>query len=59
MNKQIKRYTKRKEQFPNEASLDCFVCNQLMEYNQRFSTRVHLGFNSVHSEIAEMFDNQY
>ena len=58
MNKQIKRYTKRKEQFPNEASLDRFVCNQLMEYNQRFSTRVHLGFNLVHSEIAEMFDNQ-
>ena len=59
MNKQIKRYTKRKEQFPNEASLDRFVCNQLMEYNQRFSSRVHLGFNLVHSEIDEMFENQY
>ncbi len=59
MNKQLKRQTKRKEQFPNEASLDRFVCNQMMEYNQRFSKRIHKGFDLVQTEIAEMFDNQY
>ncbi|MDD2591919.1 MAG: hypothetical protein PHP11_06955 [Erysipelotrichaceae bacterium] len=59
MNKQIKRYTKTKEQFLSDASLDRFVCDQLMTYNQRFSCRVHLGFNLVHSEIYEMFENLY
>lgn len=59
MNKQLKRQTKRKEQFPNEGSLDRFVCNQMMEYNQRFSKRIHRGFDCVQVEIAEMFENQY
>jgi len=59
MNKQLKRQTKRKEQLPNEASLDRFVCNQMMEYNQRSSKRIHKGFDLVQTEIAEMFDNQY
>ena len=59
MNKQLKRQTKRKEQFPNEAALDRFVCNQMMEHNQRFSKRIHKGFDLVQTEIAEMFENQY
>ena len=59
MNKQLKRQTKRKEQLPNEAALDRFICNQMMEYNQRFSRRIHKGFNLVQTEIAEIFENQY
>jgi putative transposase len=59
MNKQLKRQTKRKEQFPNEAALDRFICNQMMEYNQRFSRRIHKGFDLVQTEIADMFENQY
>lgn len=57
MNKQIKRYTKRKEQFPNEDSLERFICNQFIEYNHKFSCRIHKGFDIVQSELQEMFDN--
>ena len=35
-NKQLKRYTKRKEQFPNEDSLDRFICTICLEYNKKF-----------------------
>ena len=55
-NKQLKRKTKRKEQFPNEDSLDRFVCTQFIEYNQKFSDRIHKGFNQVQAEINEMFN---
>ncbi|OCN06186.1 hypothetical protein A4S06_00285 [Erysipelotrichaceae bacterium MTC7] len=59
MNKQLKRNTKRKEQFPNEDSLDRFVCDYMMDYNRRFSTRIHKGFEVVQAEIKEMFDKRY
>lgn len=54
-NKQLKRSFKKKEQFPNEDSLERFICNQFMEYNQRFSCRIHKGFDAVQSELQEMF----
>lgn len=57
-NKQLKRKTKRKEQFPNEDSLDRFVCTQFIEYNQKFSARIHKGFNQVQAEINDMFINK-
>lgn len=41
LNKQLKRDTKRKERFPNEDSLDRFVCMKFLDYNQRFSVRIH------------------
>ena len=56
INKQLKRKTKRKEQFPNEASLDRFVCQYMLDYNHRFQQRVHKGFEIVQAEIHEMFD---
>ncbi|MFW7384980.1 IS256 family transposase, partial [Vagococcus fluvialis] len=40
-NKQLKKYTKRKEQFPNEESLERFLVSQFNEYNQKFLGRVH------------------
>ncbi|MFW7362252.1 IS256 family transposase, partial [Vagococcus fluvialis] len=43
-NKQLKKYTKRKEQFPNEESLERFLVSQFNEYNQKFLGRVHKGF---------------
>ncbi|UOR10444.1 IS256 family transposase [Halobacillus amylolyticus] len=55
-NKKIKKYSKRKEQFPNEESLDRFLVTQFEEYNQRFATRCHIGFDQARSEIAEMFN---
>lgn len=55
-NKRIKRYSKRKEQFPNEASLDRFLVAQFEDYNQQFSTRCHIGFDKARAEIIEMFN---
>ncbi|HAP8263928.1 TPA: IS256 family transposase, partial [Enterococcus faecium] len=40
-NKQLKKYTKRKEQFPNEESLERFLVSQFNNYNQKFLCRVH------------------
>lgn len=54
-NKQIKKYSKRKEQFPNEESLERFLVSQFDIYNQKFSTRCHLGFDQARAELASMF----
>lgn len=58
-NKHLKRYTRRKEQFPNESALDRFICSQTLEYNRKGSTRIHRGFEAVQSEIEELFEKQY
>lgn len=55
LNKQIKKYTKRKEQFPNEEALEKFLVSQFEAYNQRFTTRCHIGFDQAHAELQEMF----
>ncbi|MFD2618758.1 IS256 family transposase [Terrilactibacillus laevilacticus] len=55
-NKKIKKYTKRKEQFPNEESLERFLVSQFDDYNQRFATRCHIGFNKARAEIEKMFE---
>ncbi|HAP8832752.1 TPA: IS256 family transposase, partial [Enterococcus faecium] len=47
-NKQLKKYTKRKEQFPNEESLERFLVSQFNNYNQKFLCRVHKGFKEIH-----------
>jgi putative transposase len=54
-NKQIKKYTKRKEQFPNEEALERFLISRFEEYNQRFATRCHIGFDQARAELAAMF----
>ncbi|MNJ39163.1 Transposase, Mutator family [compost metagenome] len=54
-NKQIKRYTKRKEQFPHEEALEKFLVAQFESYNQRFATRCHMGFDKARAELSEMF----
>lgn len=55
-NKNLKRGTKRKEQFPNEDSLERYVCTFCTDYNKRFSERIHRGFKESRSELLEMFD---
>ncbi|RAZ69098.1 IS256 family transposase [Planococcus maitriensis] len=54
-NKNVKKYSKRKEQFPNEDSLDRFLVSQFEIYNQNFSTHCHIGFDQARAELAEMF----
>jgi transposase-like protein len=55
-NKHLKRYTKRKEQFPNEDSLIRFIGTYAGDYNQRFQMRIHKGFKLVTAELNEMFN---
>ncbi|WP_175286622.1 transposase, partial [Bacillus thermotolerans] len=54
-NKQIKKYTKRKEQFPHEEALERFLVSQFEDYNQRFAVRCHIGFDQARAELAAMF----
>src|SRR5699024_11704866 len=55
-NKEIKRYVKRKEQFPNEDSLERFLVSQFLDYNHKFSMRCHRGFEKAKSELIQMFE---
>ena len=55
LNKNLKRGTKRKEQFPNEDSLERYVCSFYCDYNQTMDRRVHKGFKECRSELEAMF----
>jgi len=59
VHKHLKRYTKRKEQFPNESAVNRFICSMVIDYNQRFSSRIHKGFELVQSEILDLFEERY
>lgn len=59
LNKSIKRYTSRKEQFPNEESLERFLVTQFENYNQRGVMRCHRGFHMARTELERMFENFY
>ena len=54
-NKHLKRYTKRKEQFPSEDSLSRFIHSRADRYNQKFMIKVHKGFGLVTSEWLDRF----
>ena len=54
-NKQLKKYTKRKEQFPNEESLERFLVSQFNNYNQKFLCRIHKGFKEIQDTLESMF----
>lgn len=55
-NKHLKRYTKRKEQFPNEDSLIRFIMSQADNYNEKSQLRIHTGFSLVTAELNNMFN---
>ncbi|MBQ6680134.1 MAG: hypothetical protein IJM76_08980 [Lachnospiraceae bacterium] len=48
--------TKAKEQFPNEESLERYVCNNCMDNNRRYGLRVHRGFVEAQAELLMMFE---
>lgn len=56
VNKRLKKYTKCKEQFLNEVSLERFLVSQLNDYNTPFLARCHLGFDQARAELEAMFD---
>ena len=53
-NKQLKRYTRRKERFPNEESLERFLVSQFNQYNQKFLARTHKGFKEIQDTLDLM-----
>lgn len=55
-NKDIKRKLKQKVQFPNEESFDKAIYILVLEYNNKFSNRTHLGFGLVRYELKMMIE---
>ena len=56
-NKCLKHKSKVKEQFPNENSLERFVCSCYSELNRTWAGRTQRGFQQASAEILQMFDN--
>lgn len=55
-NKCLKHKSKVKEQFPNEDSLERFVCSCYSELNRTWAGRTQRGFQQVSAEILQMFE---
>ena len=55
-NKGLKHKTKTKEQFPNEESLERFICGYYSEYNRKVSGKAHRGFKEAEAELLALFD---
>lgn len=58
-NKNLKRRTKPKEQFPNEASLDRFVAIIYSRYNDKMSEQTHFGFRMAEYDLRSMIEQRY
>jgi transposase, mutator family len=55
LNENLKCGTKRKEQFPNEDSLERYVCSFYCDYNQSMDRCVHKGFKEYRPDLEAMF----
>ena len=55
-NKHLKRFTKRKEQFPNEESMMRFIVTQAERFNFRNASVVHRGFKAAEEALENMFE---
>jgi putative transposase len=53
-NKQIKKYSHRKEQFQNEESMERFLVSSFDTHNQKFLGRSHKGFQQAEGELEQM-----
>lgn len=58
-NKNLKRKTKPKEQFPNEASLDRFVAIVYSRYNDKMDEQTHIGFKMAEYDLLNMIEQRY
>jgi len=58
-NHLVKRECKKKGQFPNEDSLERFICNIYIDYNKKFAERTHRGFRQAEQSLLEMFEKRY
>lgn len=57
-NKSLKHKSRLKEQFPNEDSLEHFVCSCYSELNCTWAARMQRGFQQASAEILQMFDKE-
>lgn len=55
-NKQIKRMTKHKEQFPDPDSLERFIVSLFNDYNEKFMCRIHKGFKEAGDSWRQLYD---
>lgn len=55
-NKGLKHTAKVKEQFPNEDSLERYVCCYYSDSNRKYADRVQRGFKKVSAELLQLFD---
>lgn len=55
-NKGLKHTAKVKEQFPNEESLERYVCCYYSDSNRKYSERAMRGFKQVSAELLQMFE---
>lgn len=58
-NKQLKRDIRKKEQFPNEDSLDRFTCVKAIDCNKRSSHKAMRGFLEASYELNQIFEKTY
>ena len=58
-NKQLKHAEKKKEQFPNEGSLERFVCCFYSDCNREWGMKSHRGFKEAESELLDMLEKRY
>jgi putative transposase len=56
-NKNLKHTTKIKEQFPDEASMDRYVCCYYSDSNRTYANRIQRGFQKISAELLQMFDS--
>ena len=59
IHRQLKRKTKKKDQFPSEDSLERFVFSFAIGLNKKLSERIQPGFLMCRSELDDMFEKQY
>ena len=55
-NKGLKHTAKVKEQFPNEDSLERYVCCYYSDSNRKYAESVQRGFKKVSAELLQLFD---
>lgn len=58
-NKQLKRRTKVKEQFPSPDALEKAAYCYASEYNAKSNQKAHKGFKMAQFEIAQLFEKAY
>ena len=55
----LKKGIKKKEQFPNEQSLNRYVCVLACEYNVKYAGISHYGFSMAKEELENMIEEIY